>query len=254
MRLKIGISACFFHADPNRAIFKGKTLLYLEQSLSHWIASRDVLMYMIPTVPTGSPITLNELALELDGLVLQGGSDVSPKSYGEEPLKPEWSGDPIRDQYEVKLVSLFMQSRKPVLGVCRGLQLLNVAFGGTLIQDIATQIPGSLVHRNWEIYDKNFHEIELANGSHLQKIYGNISKAKVNSVHHQAIKDLGQGLVVEARSPVDGVIEAVRHTGPGYLTAIQWHPEFNDPNDKTLLDSSVLLDDFLTAVKQRRTK
>lgn len=128
---------------------------------------------------------------------------------------------------------------------------MNVALGGSLIQDIETQIPGSLTHRNWDIYDQNFHQIELS--GHLQKTFG-IKSAKVNSVHHQAVKELGRGLSIEATSGKDKVIEAIRWTGgPEYAVAVQWHPEFQDPSDKSLLSSTPLLNDFLSAVEERRT-
>ena len=143
-RLKIGISACFFHADPARPIFTGKTLQYIEQSVAHWVGSQGALPVMIPS-PAGETsrgaVALADYAGWLDGLVLMGGSDVWPGSYGEEPMNPKWSGDRVRDEYETALTKAFVAAGKPVFGVCRGLQLLNVAFGGTLLQDIGTQQP-----------------------------------------------------------------------------------------------------------------
>ena len=138
------ISACFFHADAKRPIFTGKTLQYVEQSIAHWVQSAGALALMIPS-PDGptkrTDVTLHDYAAALDGLVLQGGSDVWPGSYGEEPLKPEWSGDRVRDEYEIALLRAFIDAGKPVFGVCRGLQVINVAFGGTLYQDITAQQP-----------------------------------------------------------------------------------------------------------------
>src|ERR1700758_305801 len=101
--LKIGLSACFFHADPKRAIFKGKTLQYLEQSMAHWIMREEALVFLIPNPEQGSSVKCGDLVSQMDWLVLQGGSDVCPKSYGEKALKPEWEGDYIRDQYEIAL-------------------------------------------------------------------------------------------------------------------------------------------------------
>src|SRR5580658_4457020 len=115
MKPKIGLSACFFHADPKRPIFKGKTLLYMEQSLARWVMTEGALVYMIPSPAPDSPVTMADLATPLDGLVLQGGSDVSPKSYGEKAIKPEWEGDYVRDQYEIALVHEFRAQGKPVL-------------------------------------------------------------------------------------------------------------------------------------------
>ncbi len=247
MALKIGISSCFFHADPQRAVFKGKTLLYLEQSLSQWIMSGGALCYLIP--PPAGPVSLSEQVAEMDALVLQGGSDLAPKSYGETPLKPEWGGDPVRDVYEQALFREFLAQKKPVLGVCRGAQLINVAMGGTLYQDITEQVPGSHVHRDWSIYDKNFHQILIEKGSRLSRLFPGVTSAKVNTVHHQGIKDLGRGLAVEARSEGDGIIEAVRGTGETYVYAIQWHPEFQYADDQKHLDGSLILKDFLDEVR-----
>lgn len=253
-KLKIGFSACFFHADATRPIFKGKTLLYVEESAAHWVLSEGVLAYLIPTVPAHGKTTLTDLVENLDGLVLQGGADVSPKSYGETPIKPEWSGDFVRDQYEIALVKEFLRHEKPVLGICRGAQLMNVAFGGTLYQDIGTQLPEARVHRDWEIYDQNFHEMTIEKGSLLSKLYPAVTSAKVNSVHHQAVKDLGKGLVVEARSKDDGVIEAIRSTANVFAFAFQWHPEFQNPGDKTLLDGKPILREFLKHAENRKSR
>jgi putative glutamine amidotransferase len=253
-RLKIGISACFFHADPNRPIFTGKTLQYVEQSIAHWVMSSGALAVMIPS-PSGETqrgdATLDDYAQWLDGLVLEGGSDVSPTSYGESPLQEKWSGDRVRDDYEKALVTAFGQAGKPVLGVCRGLQLLNVAFGGTLYQDISTQRPDALVHRDAAIYDRNFHNVDFVPGSQLAALYPALPSAKVNSVHHQAIKDLAPGFDIEARCSDDGVIEAIRRShgaGNSYVAAIQWHPEFHRADFDTL-DDAPFLEDFLAAAR-----
>ncbi len=174
--LKIGISACFFHADPKRALFKGMTLQYIEQNMAHWVMQRDALALMIPspdgtTRRSGSAVTVDDYARELDGLLLMGGSDVCPESYGEAALRPEWSGDRVRDDYEMALLRAFVAEGKPVLGVCRGAQIINVAQGGTLYQDIATQRPGALDHRDWEIYAANFHSTAIVPGTGLAALY-----------------------------------------------------------------------------------
>jgi len=255
--MRIGVSACFFHADPKRPVFKGKTLLYLEQSMSHWLMREGALVFMIPAAEAGSKggaaVTVRDLVGEMDGLVLQGGSDVSPKSYGEKALKPEWEGDFIRDQYEISLVREFMAQEKPVLGICRGAQLLNVAFGGTLYQDIGTQFARARVHRDWEIYDRNFHEIRFEKDSMLGKLCPGTQGGRVNSVHHQAIRDLGKGLVIEARSADDGVIEAIRGDDDckSFIYAVQWHPEFQDAGDHSLFDCAPVLKSFLEQAKNR---
>lgn len=255
-RLKIGISACFFHADPVRPIFTGKTLQYVEQSIAHWVMSTGALAVMIPN-PAGDTyrgdVTLAHYAQWLDGLVLEGGSDVWPGSYGETPLQERWSGDRVRDWYERGLLEAFDALGKPVFGVCRGLQLMNVAFGGTLYQDIATQRPEARAHRDAALYDQLFHEVEFLPGSDLAGVLGGQTRAKVNSVHHQAIKTLAPGFVVEAWAPEDHTIEAIRRTGGSYMAAVQWHPEFHR-NDLGTLDDGPILNDFLSAVQAAKNR
>lgn len=254
-RLKIGISACFFHADDQRPIFRGKTLQYIEQSMAHWVASQGSLPVMIPS-PAGDTsrgtVGLADYAAWLDGLVLMGGSDMWPGSYGEQPLNPQWSGDRIRDEYETALSKAFVAAGKPVFGVCRGLQVINVMFGGTLLQDITTLRPQSLKHRESELYDRNFHALEFVPGTRLAQLYPGIARININSVHHQGIKDLAPDLVVEAVCPDDQLIEAVRWRGPSYLAAVQWHPEFHDPKDTSVIDDAPMLKDFLNAAQATR--
>jgi len=255
--VKIGISACFFHEDANRAIFKGMTLQYIEQNVAHWLMQRDVLAFMVPspegrTKRPGSKATVTAYAQELDGLVLMGGSDVCPASYGEKALKPEWNGDRIRDDYEIALLRAFMSLHKPVLGVCRGAQVINVAQGGTLYQDLPTQAPHALNHRNWASYEANCHATSIVAGSSLARLYANHALTKTNSIHHQAIRDLGRDLVVEAWSEPDRIVEAIRYTGPSYVFAVQWHPEFHAPDDSSFIDDTPILDEFLAAAARHR--
>lgn len=254
-RLKIAISACFFHADAQRPIFSGKTLQYIEQSVAHWVASQGALPVMVPS-PLGDTsrgtVGFDDYAVWLDGLVLMGGSDMWPGHYGEEPLKPQWAGDRIRDEYETALARAFIARAKPVFGVCRGLQVLNVAFGGSLLQDISTLQPEALTHRSAELYDQLFHTVEFVPGTRLAQLYPGTPRAKVNSVHHQGIKALASDFTVEARCPDDQVIEAVRWRGPSYVAAVQWHPEFHKPVEQGVIDDAPILKDFLDAAMAAR--
>jgi len=251
-RLKIGLSACFQHADPARSLFTGKTLQYVEQSIAHWLMSAGAMVVMVPC-PTGETargdVTLAHYAEWLDGVVMHGGADVWPGSYGEEPMKEAWMGDRIRDLYDLAVVEAFAQAGKPVFGVCRGLQLINVAYGGTLYQDIETQHEGALRHRDALTYDQNFHEIDLVEGSRLSRLYPGVLRARVNSIHHQGIKQLAPDFTVEAWSYPDRVPEAIRRTGgvqKGYIAATQWHPEFHRRGANTI-DDTAILHDFLDA-------
>jgi gamma-glutamyl-gamma-aminobutyrate hydrolase PuuD len=251
--LKIGVSARLFHPQPDAKGIQSKTLQYLEQSVAHWVMSRDVLVFMVPTVDKDgllhrSEVRLADYARVLDGLVLQGGSDVSPSTYGETPLAPQWAGDRLRDVYEIELVHEFIEAGKPVLGVCRGAQLINVAFGGTLYQDIPTQLAEAQVHVT-DAYERHRHDIRFEPGSGLARLYRGVDKPVVTSIHHQSIKALGRGLRVEAWSEPDGVVEAIRATGKSYVFAVQWHPEFHHPGDRSVLDSAPILEQFLEAAR-----
>ncbi len=250
-RLKIGLSACFSHADPTRSLFTGKTLQYVEQTIAHWLMSSGAMVVMVPC-PTGSTargdVTYEHYAQWLDGLVLHGGADVWPGSYGETPLQERWAGDRVRDEYDLALVAAFERAEKPMFGVCRGLQLLNVAFGGTLYQDIETQVPRSLRHRDAVTYDLNYHSIEIVPGTRLSRLYPGVERVRVNSIHHQGIKHLSPEFEAEAMSYEDGVIEAIRRKDPdsSYIAAVQWHPEFHQPKSDTI-DDGAMLADFLAA-------
>jgi putative glutamine amidotransferase len=236
-----------------------KTLHYLEQSVAHWLLSGGAMPMMVPAVDATSvvqrsDIDLHDYAAALDGLVLQGGNDVAPQSYGEQPLTPEWHGDSVRDRYEMELIRAFVAAGKPVFGICRGLQLLNVTYGGTLWQDIPTQRPDALPHRVSGRYEHHHHAVEFVAGSRLAALYPGQPRATTNSIHHQGIKDLARDFVVEARCPDDGMIEAVRWQGPSFVAAVQWHPEFHAPDDPATLDDSAILNDFLAEARAVRKR
>ncbi len=256
--LKVGIAACFFHSAEPRPIFQGMTLQYIEQNVAHWLMQRDALALMVPSADgttrrPGSRVTVADYARELDALVLMGGSDVCPATYGETTLDPAWNGDRFRDDYEIALLRAFVATGKPVLGLCRGAQVINVAFGGTLYQDLPTQRPDALRHRMQSIYEKNCHATSLVAGSGLAQLYRGVALVKTNSVHHQAIKDLGRGLEVEALSEPDRIVEAIRWSGSSYLFGVQWHPEFHPPGDRTFIDDTPLLDDFLATAARHKS-
>jgi gamma-glutamyl-gamma-aminobutyrate hydrolase PuuD len=256
--LRIGLSARLMHQPPAELGFGGRSLQYLEQSLAHWLMAHGALAFMVPTLAAGTgvsraSVSLRDYVRELDGLVLQGGADVSPTSYGELPARPEWAGDRVRDLYEIELFWECAIQGKPVLGICRGAQLINVALGGTLHQDIATQLGDAVRHVDHEAFERNVHAIEILPGSGLARLYGLQRRASVNSIHHQCVNTLGRGLAVEARALDDGVIEAIRWRGPSYAVGLQWHPELQPSGDSGLLDGSPVLQEFLDhAARARR--
>jgi putative glutamine amidotransferase len=242
MPLRIGLSASMFPPDPARSVFNGRALLFIERSMTEWLRRPGVVVY----VPCESD-AYDEIADDLDGLVLTGGVDVSPRLYGEEPRRPEWAGDPRRDAYELGLLRAMLDRDKPVLGICRGHQLLNVAFGGSLHQDLLEDGATQRVHRDAKLYDTNHHGIAIESGSALASLYPGISRAEVNTVHHQAIRRLGEGLLVDARGEDDGVVEAITSTRHRFVRGIQWHPEFRDPEGPASLDNGRIRDAFLAA-------
>jgi putative glutamine amidotransferase len=254
--LRIGVSARIFHPEPGAIGLRSKNLQYLEESIAQWVMSRDVLVFMIPTVNTTgllhpSNITLRHYARHLDGLVLQGGADVSPHTYSEAATRPEWGGDRARDVYELELLHEFVEAGKPVLGICRGCQLINVAFGGSLYQDVATNVPEALEHVSDE-YDAHRHAIVFPPGSSLGRMFPREKRPMVNSIHHQAVKDLGRDIAIEAMSEPDGIIEAIRYQRAPFVMGVQWHPEFHSAGGRDLLDCTPILDEFLRAARETR--
>ena len=258
MTLRIGISARLFHNPPPGLGLPTKRLQYLESNMAQWIMGHGVVALMIPFIDNKGPTLrkrppIRDLVDHLDGLVLQGGIDISPATYGQKPWIDKAEYDPIRDEYELDLLRAFIQADKPVLGICRGCQLLNVYFGGTLIQDIPTQWPGSILHNDTQRYERLIHEVHFMPGSRLSDIYG-YEPRRVTSIHHQCVDRLGNGLVLEARSPIDLVPEGIRHTGHRFVMGVQWHPEFHglgfDAAD-TVLDSGPLMMDFLKVALRR---
>jgi len=263
--LLIGVSARIHHPADNNLVKLGgvytKTLHYLEQSVTHWVMSKNVLVLMIPAIESEGLIERSEMRLyhyaeALDGLVLQGGADIAPPTYGEEPRDPAWAGDRVRDRYEIELFEAFVGKGKPVLGICRGCQLINVAFGGTLYQDIATQVPDALVHRDVSKYEQNFHTLNFVPGGGLAKLYPGRAKATINTIHHQAVNKLGRGLIVEGVAEPDGIVESLRWRGPSYVFGVQWHPEFmfGPSMGAEHLDGAPILTEFLEAARKRKAK
>jgi putative glutamine amidotransferase len=252
--LRIGVSARLLYQVPSELGFRNKNLQYIEQSLAHWIMEHGAIAFMVPAVAHDSKhaarhLKVEHVVQELDALVLQGGADVAPQTYGQTPIDSRWQGDVVRDRYELALLRAFLAQKKPVLGVCRGAQLLNVAFGGTLYQDIPTQCPAAHAHVDTDLYDQLEHDVTFLQGTALTKLYPHASQLRVTSIHHQAVADLGKGMVVEAVSTLDGLVEAIRWTGDAYARGVQWHPEFHHGR-QALADSSPIMLDFLEASRE----
>lgn len=163
--------------------------------------------------------SVKEIISKMDGLLLSGGEDIHPRFYGEEPLYPMDLSPDLRTDFEISLLKEAIKGRVPILGICHGMQLINVALGGTLYQDIKRQLPGFADHR----LGSGRHEIKLSEGSKLFEAIGK-KEISVTSTHHQAVRDLGKGLQICARAE-DGIVEAFEMPGHPFLIGAQWHPE-----------------------------
>jgi putative glutamine amidotransferase len=183
--------------------------------------------WVIPLLPN-DPETMNEIFSRLDGVFLTGGVDVEPSNYGEPKLPICGVTDPDRDAVESALLRFAIDKHLPVLAVCRGLQILNVVCGGTLYQDVKSQVPAAMKHDYFPTPSNPSrkylaHDVTIKPSTRLGSILGS-AVVPVNSMHHQAIKELGKGLLPNAFAP-DGIIEGVEGTNGQYLIAVQWHPE-----------------------------
>ena len=167
------------------------------------------------------------------GIMIPGGVDMDPETYGEAPHARLGRVDPARDRVELQLTHWAIEDRKPLLGLCRGLQVINVATGGTLYQDIDAQLEGAIRHDYFPTFgfDRDYvsHDVAVAPASRLRSLV-DTDQLPVNSMHHQGVKQLGAGLVACAHA-ADGLIEAVESANGHWMVGVQWHPEVFDADD-----------------------
>jgi putative glutamine amidotransferase len=187
---------------------------------------------------------------EIDGLLLTGGGDVDPALYGEARHPTVSDAEPGRDEFEIDLARRAMTADVPLLAICRGSQVLNVAAGGTLVQDIPSALSGPLPHTVSEPRDGLAHVVHVTPGSHLERALGptvdSTHTCRVNSRHHQSVERLGAGLVPSATAP-DGVIEAIEQESAAFCLGVQWHPE----NFWRTGEFAPLFDAFVSAARSR---
>lgn len=179
--------------------------------------------------------TCKHIIEKIDGLLLPGGIDITPGLFGEEPIPEAGMSILEMDLFEIELITQAMKKRKPILAICRGIQILNVSLGGTLYQDIHAQGAASICHSQYaNLREEKTHSIVLNTDSFLYKLF-QVDKLYVNSFHHEAIKDLGKVLLASAYS-VDHILEACE-SKDGRVIGVQWHPETlfaTDNNSKRL--------------------
>jgi putative glutamine amidotransferase len=194
----------------------------------HVLAEVGAIPWLIPLLPNDTE-TLRAIYDRLDGLFLTGGVDVDPSNYGEVKSAVCGRTDADRDAVEIQMVKWTIEDKKPLLAVCRGLQVLNVSLGGTLFQDLGEHYSRALKHDHFPKADGTptrdylSHAVKIDPNSRLAHYLG-ADFAPVNSMHHQGIKRLGAGLVANAWAP-DGLIEGIERPDGQFLVAVQWHPE-----------------------------
>lgn len=215
----------------------------MSQRYVNVLTAAGAIPWVIPLLE-GNEVALRSIYERLDGLFLPGGVDIDPAEYGEPRTSLCGRVDPARDWAELLLVRWALADKKPVLAVCRGAQLVNVAVGGSLYQDVGTQHPDAIKHDHFPVggrrRDELAHEVRLTPGSRLQQLLG-VDSLAVNSMHHQGIARLAPGLVPVATSP-DGLIEGVETTNGHFMIGVQWHPEDLvdvDPRMKRLFDAFI---------------
>ena len=199
-------------------------------------------------IPVMLPLTtdykiIQRLVENFDGFLLTGGQDVSPKLYGEEILSECGQINQQRDKMEQILIKQVIELDKPMLGICRGIQILNAVLGGTLYQDLPMQYSSEIDHHMTPPYDRVVHKVILNEETPLYSIL-NVKEIGVNSYHHQAIKDLSEKLEIAAVSE-DGIIEGVYMPGKKFVLATQWHPELSYLKDE---NSMKIFNAFVNAI------
>lgn len=209
----IGIPCCPSPEVPGR--------LFVNTPYVQAVIAAGGLPLLLPE--TAGPAAAGALMQLAGGLLLPGGEDISPRFFGQLPAPSVTTTLAGRDAFELALFAAARSADKPVFGICRGMQLINVALGGDLVQDLPTQWPGSCCHRqDLRLRSERTHPVQPQAGTLMAQLLGE-GPVLVNSLHHQAVARLGEGLSIGAQAP-DGVIEAVQ-TDDGRCFAVQWHPE-----------------------------
>jgi putative glutamine amidotransferase len=216
----IGITSSQFIDSASHGVFPRHSVSKAYAEAVHEAGGTPIIL------PFFGDLAANMLDL-IDGLILTGGADIDPARFGDDQLHPKtYDVLPDRDEAEIELTRGALSRDMPILGICRGIQVLNVAMGGTLYQDVPDQFSAEIMHRQQEESipaNEAGHSVTVESGSLLERIYGEGSIA-VNSFHHQAVREVAPGLVATGTSD-DGLIEAVESPERAFVLGVQWHPE-----------------------------
>jgi putative glutamine amidotransferase len=216
----IGIIPGFASPDLSRSFSPSGSINFVDFNYSESIENAGGAPCIIPYTCDDKMIA--RYCEIMDGLMLIGGADVDAERYGQRPLPSEFAPTPERDEFEIAFLRSFKETGKPVFGICRGIQLLNVALGGTLIQDIPSRL--NRVHHMLGVGSQEIaHEVRICSDSLIARILGS-DDIEVNSFHHQCVDRLGNGLRAVGHSE-EGIVEVVEHESHPFMLAVQWHPE-----------------------------
>jgi putative glutamine amidotransferase len=225
----IGITADFSGVPSDRNHSQSEPTLFLPQRYVSAVEQAGAIPLILPA--NHSSLGLRRYMNLLDGLVISGGDfDIHPRYYGETPISQLGIIKPQRTEFELELATSALKRDLPVLGICGGAQAINVVLGGSLYQDIAAQLPGAVEHQQSDKKMVGGHRVQVQDGTRLREIVRRQS-LEVNTTHHQAIKKLGRGLVVNAVAE-DGVIEGIESTQNEFVLGLQWHPEVLAPRQQ----------------------
>jgi putative glutamine amidotransferase len=198
-------------------------LIVLQERYARALQQAGAVPLVLPIM--SAPATLRRVVESLDGVVVSGGNfDIHPKYYGERAIKSLGKIREERTEFELGLIALALKRDMPVLGICGGAQAINVVLGGSLYQDIRSQVAGAAEHEQGHLKDRGGHAVNIVAGTKLRRIVGRKSM-EVNTTHHQSVKKLGKGLIVNAAA-ADRVIEGIESSDHSFVLGVQWHPEF----------------------------
>ncbi len=234
----IGITgSCLY--EEKQQLFLGYERMYTNADYVNAVIAAGGVPVILPIIEDKEAVKIQ--AEHIDGLIVMGGHDVAPGYFNEEPLSCLGEILPKRDAYEIELLRIITGMKKPIFGICRGLQILNVVFGGSLYQDISLAERSIQIQHNQKArpYVRT-HSIETKEGSIMRKLFGKTDT--VNSYHHLAIKEIAKNFTATAWAP-DGIIEAIEYSGDSYIMGVQFHPEMLAANYKSSLG---LFKEFIT--------